>query len=436
MKLITALNNQEVQDHFKVNYTDITILAEDVGYQEGLIELLKATLPDVVLLSLDIEGGMNVQELVEAIRSVSEMVRLVIIARSGIVDHKLKNWLASQAVYDVFEDGKCTFDDIYAALTKEQQVVVKVHTKYIEREKIVQVVKEVPVEKRIVFKKQMLTVWDNAQFGCELAYVAARLSGHTVLLADLDLLAPKVDLFLNTPRYVPGLHVERTEPTSLNAAMGFIQCNTLNFDNLKKCCIQRPEAANLYIFTGSYKLSEYEYYAEEHFEKLLTAFYRYFDIVILLVNKSIYDMCTAMALIRSDAVLIPVKPCTDRLREFNNYLVFMHEKQHIPLERFKFVAFEYKESVSMDRRFMEEATQGQLVGMIRYRQKRELYRSLKVPYIKRHREAWSEYEEVLGHFGILPKSRWYSRWRSKLRGLRIKLYKMIPRKKVVKGAAD
>ncbi|NTV90090.1 MAG: serine/threonine protein kinase, partial [Clostridiales bacterium] len=54
-----------------------------------------------------------------------------------------------------------------------------------------------------IFRKLVLTVWDNAEFGCELAYMAARMSGYTVLLADLDLLAPKADLFLKLRKHTP-----------------------------------------------------------------------------------------------------------------------------------------------------------------------------------------------------------------------------------------
>ena len=53
------------------------------------------------------------------------------------------------------------------------------------------------------FRRMVITVWDNAEFGCELAYTAAKLTGSEVLLADLDLLAPKADLILNVSKYTP-----------------------------------------------------------------------------------------------------------------------------------------------------------------------------------------------------------------------------------------
>ena len=52
-----------------------------------------------------------------------------------------------------------------------------------------------------LLKKLILTIWDNVEFGCELAYAAARLSGLRVMLADLDLLSPKADLFLDLKKY-------------------------------------------------------------------------------------------------------------------------------------------------------------------------------------------------------------------------------------------
>ena len=102
-------------------------------------------------------------------------------------------------MYDVFIDGKCTFQDIYECLIQEQKVIIKkeIQKEYIEKEKVItreKVIKEIV---SVNFKKLVLTVWGNAEFACELAYTIAKVTNFNVLLADLDLVSPKADIYLN-----------------------------------------------------------------------------------------------------------------------------------------------------------------------------------------------------------------------------------------------
>lgn len=58
------------------------------------------------------------------------------------------------------------------------------------------------------FNRMVITVWDNAEFGCEMAYVIARKTGLRVMLIDIDLLSPKADLFLNLKKFPDRIMVE------------------------------------------------------------------------------------------------------------------------------------------------------------------------------------------------------------------------------------
>lgn len=50
----------------------------------------------------------------------------------------------------------------------------------------------------------ILTIWDNIEFACELAYIASKMTQLNIMLADLDLLSPGADLLLNIKKYPRG----------------------------------------------------------------------------------------------------------------------------------------------------------------------------------------------------------------------------------------
>ncbi|HHW01029.1 MAG TPA: protein kinase [Clostridiaceae bacterium] len=266
------------------------------------------------------------------------------------------------------------------------------------------------------FRKVILTVWDNAEFGCELAYVAARFTDLNVALIDLDLLSPKVDLILNINKYPFKVFTEGLfNKSSIDIIMDALEKNTLTQEVFMKSAIRRKELKNLFVITGNYNLNNYEYYSDDSLIKLIEKACQYFDLVVLLVNKSIYDSYTVISLIKSDYNLIAVRADADNLREFNRYLLFLEEKQQIPLNKCKFVAYEYDKNFNIDKKALEEITGGNYLGSISYSSKRARYRNCSSPYAKHmEKEVISEYFEILSKFNIVPRPSFFSILRNRL----------------------
>ncbi len=255
-----------------------------------------------------------------------------------------------------------------------------------------------------VFRKLVITIWDNPEFGCELAYMAAKHTNSQVLLADLDLLAPKADLFLNIKR-----HSERTVQagvfghSGLDTVMDAIGKGMLTAEVLRQASMHRKERKNLHIITGNYRIENYEYYSEDSVSKLIDKCYRGFDITILLVNRFIYDAFTLSALLRSDINIAAIRGDVDQLREFNTYIAFLEEKQGLPPENTKFVLFEYDRAYGMSPDEANAATEGNLLGQISFSRKRSRYRNIKSPYISHmEKEVSGEYFKLLIRLGLLP----------------------------------
>jgi serine/threonine protein kinase/cellulose biosynthesis protein BcsQ len=254
------------------------------------------------------------------------------------------------------------------------------------------------------FRRLVITVWDNAEFACELAYTAAKYTGSDVLLMDLDLLAPKADLILGTGKYP----ARAQEPgamghSGLDIVMDAVTRGVLTSAILRQAAISKGDMKNLHIITGNYRLDNFEYYSEDSVPQIIEKCYRGFDITILMVNRSIYDAFTMAALLRSDVNIAAVRGDISSLREFNTYIAFLNEKQRLPAENTKFVLFEYDRSCDMSEAEARQATRDNLLGTIPYSRRRSLYRNLKGAYVSHmEKEVLDGYYRIHERLGLVP----------------------------------
>ncbi len=254
-------------------------------------------------------------------------------------------------------------------------------------------------------KRLALTVWDNAEFACELAYITAKLSKLDVLLVDLDLLSPKVDLYLNINKYPDKLiHEGISNESGINIVLDSIEKGCFTRESLLGACVKRNELGNLHILTGNYRLENYEYYTDESLAVFIDKAKSMFDVLLLAVGKSIYDSFTVISLIKSDLNIIPINATIDKFREFNNYLVFLKEKQKIQINKNKFIAYEYEPIYGLEEDAIDEITQHNYLGKVRYCQKRLKYRNLRLSYARKmDADVADDYLRILKELKILPK---------------------------------
>ncbi|MDD4188567.1 MAG: serine/threonine-protein kinase [Eubacteriales bacterium] len=255
------------------------------------------------------------------------------------------------------------------------------------------------------FKKLILTVWDNSEFACELAYTAARLSGYSILIADLDLLSPSVDLHLDVRRYPVNISASGLfNNTGLNIVLEAAEKNVLEGAVINKASVKRREASNLFVLTGCYKIEDYEYYSNESLNKFIECAYRNFDLTILVVNRSIYDSYTLVSLLHSDLNLCAVKPDIRNLRDYNSWISHLSKKQKIPTEKYKFVIFDWDPKNSWQEELAQKALGRSLIGKVRASEKRDHCRSLKVSYVRKmEKKGIADYRKILAQFHIIPK---------------------------------
>lgn len=330
-----------------------------------------------------------------------------------------KEYLAQDEVLN-FQPAIKYIDRIVEKPVIQTEVVEKIIEK--TSVKVIEKIVEVEGEKAESFKKLILTVWDNAEFGCELAYMAAKLSGLEVLLVDADLLSPKVDLILNVKRNSENIKTEGMRYDSgFNIIMDTIEKNVFTPTFFSEACVNRKELKNLHILTGNYNLEKYEYYSKDSYKIFLEKCYHAFDITIILVNRSMYDLFTLISLDKSDYNLIATKSDLISIRDFNSHIQFLHEKQQIDINKFKYIGFEYTEGICLRENILKEITEGNFLGNISYAKKRVMYRNLKAPYVRRIPiQQIDEYKDILTYFKIANKRKLMDKLRSRNKIIKLK----------------
>lgn len=403
--MLTAVGNQHIQDSLKKNYNKLEFLLPDLDYQEGILDALQNNSPDAILVSMDIEGNLDNKAFIVALRTVHETVKVILIVKSE--DKEFTNWLIPKGIFDVFIDGQCTFDEIYEALTREQKVIIKtkIQKEYVRKEKVItkeKIVKEIiPVS----FRKLVLSIWGRGEFGCELSYFVAKLTNYKVLLVDLDCISPKVDIYLGLTHTIEKLARDSPKISPLNAAMRNANRNMVTIENFEPYCIKCKDLSNLFVISGIQGTNHLEQVNEKEISGLIDQSYKLFDLVILLLNPSVYDPLVSAALLKSDYLIAAFQACADNLKDFENYLLYMKTKHNLPLDRIRYAAYEYKDNVHYPVSYLKEIFSGSgFLGTIAYTKQRELYRNLNACYARwAFRKNPGEYIDILSKFNIVPK---------------------------------
>jgi hypothetical protein len=276
--------------------------------------------------------------------------------------------------------------------------------------------KEVLVEKEVIkykevqigYKKQIITVLDNYNFALELGYIVAKETDYNVLLLDGDRLNPCMDLVIDieAKNLLKMDYIQYSNKSGLNQALEAIDKNFDSKEYIYEISKSPKGLDNLHILTGNYDLNNYEYYENENYVSLLDSLYSYYDLVIINSNKFMYDAYTCISLLKSDINIVPIIPRLDKIREINKYIGFLNEKQNIPTDKYKFVGYEYREKVHLQARIVDELTENNYIGTIKYDEKREKYISDSGYFVrKNYSKLFEEYMEILDYLNIVRKKR-------------------------------
>lgn len=150
MKIITAIGNEDINKKIKEQKI-AEIIEKDIQYQEATIEILKNKKDvDLLLLNSVLPGDYNIEEFINIIKYISPKLEIIIILEKE--EEKIKQFLISKGINNIYYNNKTTFEEILKKINE-----INNRNKINEIEKKTKKLEEIILEKNIknnLFKKE------------------------------------------------------------------------------------------------------------------------------------------------------------------------------------------------------------------------------------------------------------------------------------------
>lgn len=144
MKILTALNNEELYNNLKTNIKSLkgyNLVHKDIIYKEGIIEFIKTNKNiDLLLLNINIEGEIDKYSLIKEVLDNNKYIEVIVILEKD--DLEFRKFLSSYNMNKVLVEGNFNFDDIILLITNN----IEIKQKSIE--------KEIEELRKLVFNKE------------------------------------------------------------------------------------------------------------------------------------------------------------------------------------------------------------------------------------------------------------------------------------------
>lgn len=246
------------------------------------------------------------------------------------------------------------------------------------------------------FKRLVLAVLDNAEFACELACTAAKLTKYSILIINLERSSAGINFYLGLEK----------EAQDFGRMERYLEEDKLDFSVFEKETVNLNDCGKLYVFP-SIDSPDNVSLTEEKYKKLFEEAYKNFDITILVVGRGPSEKGARAALEKSDFNILAARANLDVLSGLSGYMGYMEKEYGIYTSKNRFIAWEYKEGVNLPERLIKQLHGGGCyAGKLDYDVERERSKntSCRYSYAKR---AWKkhgeDYKKILRHFNIIPE---------------------------------
>lgn len=123
-KIITALQNENVNKKLS-EHNNIKIMANDIQYQEGILEILEIEQNiDFIIFSELLPGNMKIEELIEKIKQKNEKIKIIIILENK--KQELENYLLGKGKIFIFYNNEITIEQLIKVIEeKSNQEIIE-----------------------------------------------------------------------------------------------------------------------------------------------------------------------------------------------------------------------------------------------------------------------------------------------------------------------
>ncbi|MBN2557331.1 MAG: protein kinase, partial [Clostridia bacterium] len=224
--------------------------------------------------------------------------------------------------------------------------------------------------------------YGNSEMACEAGLVAGK-HGKKVLVADLDMLSPRIDLICGIRKY----------EYSLQDFMGGLP------SDLKSKCTKVNK--NLFLLPCRNDFENYETAGAGMVAKIMGACAGTFDAVMFACCGFPYDSYLADAIFLSDKIIFPIEKGAPDIRKYNSIVRFMTGRQNLPADKMNYVGYNYTKGI-LDGGVASGASEAAWLGSVPFCRNRAGMYSEGKSYVKSFdKKNFREYSKILKKLGVV-----------------------------------
>ena len=191
-KIITAIGNPELNNNLK-EINEFEIIANDIQYQEGILEILEEKEADILILSELLKGEMSLDLLIEEIKQRRENIKIILL----VENEKKKENIKSENIEKILIHNKITIQEMIFIL-KEISTTKKLEDEIQDLKKLILENNFPNKKKENIIENKIITVAGNYGSGKSLisTCLAINFKKEKTLLVDFDILNKSINTIL------------------------------------------------------------------------------------------------------------------------------------------------------------------------------------------------------------------------------------------------
>ncbi|MCI9178366.1 MAG: MinD/ParA family protein [Clostridia bacterium] len=214
-KIVTAIGNPNLNNRLKKE-EEIQVIAEDIQYQEGILEILeKGTTIDYLILSELLPGNFTIKDLVQKIKEINSNVQIILFLENQ--KEELENYLYAKGIFAIFYHNQVGVKEIIEIMKDNKNTDVELRKELEQLKKMLIEKEELRLQpqnkntkkgihkKKKQIKKEIICVSGTNGVGKSIFTVnLARLLAqqrNKVLIIDFDILNNSLHTILGVKKY-------------------------------------------------------------------------------------------------------------------------------------------------------------------------------------------------------------------------------------------
>lgn len=117
-KIMTAIGDQNLNHKLKQENT-FEVVADDIPYKEGIIDILESKQVDFLILSELLPGEIELKELIEKIKGDNPKIQIILFLEKQ--NQELENYLYAKGIYAIFYDNQIEISKVIELMKEESE---------------------------------------------------------------------------------------------------------------------------------------------------------------------------------------------------------------------------------------------------------------------------------------------------------------------------